>query len=80
MAIENKYHTQLDQELKDLASKDWQAFLQLMGSEAIEKAKICLLLQRGSSYNQIANRLRITKRKAQWTCTEKCNGKRNSDI
>lgn len=72
----DKYYTPLDMELRDLAAFDWTAFVQLIGDEAITKAKVCMLLKRGSSYNQIANRLKITKRKAQWVCTEKCNGKR----
>jgi hypothetical protein len=64
--------TPLDQKLQQLATSDWQRFVLLVGLSSITKAKICLLRSEDKSLSSIANRLRITKRKAQ-VHAKKCN-------
>jgi hypothetical protein len=71
MREDDKYYTELDLQLQNLAAIDWPAFVQLIGEDAITAAKICILKSKGRSLNQIANRLTITKRKAQVNC-DKC--------
>lgn len=72
MSNQDKYHTQLDQELKDLAATDWQAFVDLVGFENVRKAKVCILMRKGKSLNQISIRLGITKHQAEYACANKC--------
>jgi hypothetical protein len=57
----DKYYTELDKNLQQLAIMDWPAFVELVGYDNIKAAKICILKSRGKSYSQIANKLRITK-------------------
>lgn len=59
---QDKYYTELDKNLQDLAAIDWPAFVRLVGVDAITSAKVCILKSKGKSYNQIANKLRITNR------------------
>lgn len=72
MSNENKHITPLDIQLKDLAMSDWDAFLLLIGEDAITKAKVCLLLNKGLSYNQVANKLQIAKHQVEYMCNRKC--------
>lgn len=55
-----KDHTQLDKQLQDLASANWPQFVKLVGEANIMAAKICILRQKGQSYNQIAQKMSIT--------------------
>lgn len=64
----DKYFTDLDRDLQQLAAVDWPTFVQLVGEEAVVAAKICILKSRGKSQHQIANRLNITRSKAQRNC------------
>jgi hypothetical protein len=64
--------TPLDQKLQELACQDWASFVHLVGTDKITKAKICLLKKEQKSLGYIANRLSITKRKAQ-IHSKKCN-------
>lgn len=73
MINQDKYYTDLDNQLRQLANVDWPAFVDLIGHEAITAAKVCMLKKQGRSMNQISNRLSITKRKVQVRC-EKCSG------
>lgn len=57
---QDKYYTDLDKDLQNLAAMDWPAFVKLIGEDIIVSAKICILKKKGKSYNQISNRLRIT--------------------
>lgn len=75
---DDKYFTQLDMELQQLALVDWAAFSKLVGEEAITAAKVCLLKSRGKSLAQISNRLDITKRQVQTRC-EKCDNQLHAD-
>jgi len=67
----DKYYTELDKELQQLALVDWATFVDLIGNDSIVSAKICMLKSRGLSLNQISNRLSVTRRVAQVRC-EKC--------
>lgn len=67
----DKYYTELDKELQQLALIDWATFVELVGHDSIVSAKICMLKSRGLSLNQISNRLSVTRRVAQVRC-EKC--------
>jgi hypothetical protein len=67
----DKYYTELDKELQQLALVDWATFVELIGHDAVLSAKICMLKSRGLSLNQIGNRLSVTRRVAQVRC-EKC--------
>lgn len=70
--LEDKYYTELDKQLQQLALTDWVTFNKLIGADAIECAKICILRAQGNSLQQIANKLNVTKRKAQKTHENKC--------
>lgn len=74
---DERYYTELDIHLQNLAASDWPTFVQLVGEKAIRNAKICVLKRRGKSLNGIANRLRITKRIAEENC-KKCHLTRDS--
>lgn len=71
---QDKYYTELDRQLQDIAALDWVTFVRLVGPENIMSAKICILRAKGNSYNQIATRLRTTKRVVQYQSGEcKCD-------
>jgi len=63
-----KYYSDLDLQLQDLAAADWPAFVMLIGEDQILKAKICMLRSKGRSLNQIANKLSIPKHKVEYQC------------
>lgn len=68
---QNKYYTDLDMDLQQLAAVDWPAFVTLLGTDAVLAAKVCLLKNRGKSQQQISMKLNISLRKSQVNC-EKC--------
>jgi hypothetical protein len=69
---DQKYYTELDDELRNLALCDWPTFYELIGRDAITSAKICILRKRNLSYGQIKIKLDITTRQAEYgSC--KCN-------
>jgi len=72
MRNDDKYYTQLDIELQQLAAIDWPAFVKLVGEDAITSAKVCILKSKGRSLNQIANKLSITRDKVRYDCNNKC--------
>jgi hypothetical protein len=78
MKNQDKYYTPLDLQMQNLAAIDWPAFVLLIGEENIRNAKICLLKGKGKSHNQIANKLSITRRTAEYNCN-KCHEKRGID-
>lgn len=67
-----EHNTELDKELQDLATKDWEAFVQLIGTDHYMSMKICLLRAKGKSYNQIAVKLQTTYHIAVYR-TERCD-------
>ena len=67
--------TELDKTIREIALNNWEQFVQLMGKEAITNAKVCLLRQKNKSYNEIANKLRITETQSRYAC-KKCEEKK----
>ena len=68
MENQDKYFTELDKELQQLALVDWPTFVKIIGEYNITAAKVCILKSRGKSLNQIATRLSISKRQAEGRC------------
>lgn len=68
----DKYYTDLDIKLRELAEEDWATFCQLVGDDAILTAKICYLRAKGMSLTQVENKLGVTRRKVQWNSTNNC--------
>ena len=48
---------ELDKKIQDIASTDWQTFMQLIGPDALFEIKVRMLHQDGKSYQQIAVKL-----------------------
>ncbi|MFB6453718.1 hypothetical protein ACE38W_00480 [Chitinophaga sp. Hz27] len=66
--------TELDKKLQEYALMNWPYFVQLIGEEAVLKAKTCLLRQNNASYTAIAIKLGITEKQARLRC-DKCEEK-----
>lgn len=79
MQPQDKYYTDLDVTLMQLASTDWPAFVKLIGEENIINAKICVLKSRGKSIRQIAQRLAITKDKSEYNSC-KCSNANSKSV
>lgn len=62
----------LDEYLQWLAINEWQTFKRLVGDEAITSAKVCIMIKRGFSLQQISNRLQKTKEGVRWAKNRKC--------
>ncbi len=62
--------TELDKKLQEMALLNWNQFVQLVGSESIIKAKVCLLRRDKKSYGEIANKLGISGRQAEYACVK----------
>ncbi len=61
--------TELDKKLQEVAAKDWSYFVDLLGEDAINKAKACIMRkQGGKSITQIQTRLGVTYRQARYAC------------
>lgn len=67
----DRYYTELDKDLQQLAILDWPAFVDLVGFDNIKAAKICILKSRGKSLRQTAYKLDITKGQVEYAC-KKC--------
>jgi predicted transcriptional regulator len=65
-----KQLTDLDKKLQDIASKNWQQFVDLIGNDAIIAAKICMLRQEQRTYGEISVKLGITEKRARYWCGE----------
>jgi hypothetical protein len=73
MQSEDRFHTELDNELRNLAILEWAAFVRLVGEENITNAKICLLRRKSTSYGLIQLKLGVTKEKVRHnTKQDKC--------
>lgn len=53
-------NTKLDKQLQEMACQNWTGFVKLIGENNVMAAKICILREKGQSYNQIALKLRTT--------------------
>lgn len=69
---QDKFFTELDAQLQQLAMVDWPAFVLLIGEENITSAKVCLLKSRGKSTAQIAQKFKKSKGWAQHINESKC--------
>lgn len=72
----NNSLTPLDEKLRELAITDWSAFVDLIGQDAIDSAKICLLRTDKRSIRFIANKLKTNRGKVHRTC-KKCPANRD---
>ena len=73
----DRYYTDLDKELQQLALIDWPTFVNLVCEENIIAAKVCLLKSRGKSLSQISTKLRITHSQSRTRCN-KCENNSHS--
>lgn len=64
--------TDLDKKLIEIAVLNPSQFIKLMGEDAWRSAKACLLRQQGYSYQETANKLRMTYDQARYGCN-KCD-------
>lgn len=62
--------TDLDKRLQEIAAKNWQQFIDLIGEDAIIAAKICMLRHDKKSYGEISVKLGITEKRARYWCGE----------
>lgn len=62
--------TDLDKKLQEIASKNWEQFVFLLGEDTILSAKICLLRQNKMSYGQIQAKLKLPKHKVEYACNK----------
>lgn len=60
--------TDLDKKLQEVATKNWEQFVALIGEDAIISAKVCMLRHNKSSYGQIQKRLSLTKNQVEYAC------------
>lgn len=73
MQPDDKYFTDLDMQLQQLAMKDWATFVQIVGQENILKAKILVLRERKLSMTQIATKLRLTESQVRYRCEKRAD-------
>jgi hypothetical protein len=62
--------TDLDKKLQEIALVNYTQFVALVGEDAINKAKACLLRQSNNSYGKISQKLGVSRRRAQHICGE----------
>ena len=60
--------TDLDKQILEIANKNWEQFVMLIGEDAVIKAKICLLRQKQKSYGEIVVKLSVTKEQVRYAC------------
>jgi hypothetical protein len=71
---EDKYNTQIDKELQELATFDWTTFCQMAGEDMILSLKMCYLRRKNSSYGIIQMKLGVTKMQVRHATKEdKCS-------
>jgi hypothetical protein len=72
----DKYFTELDRQLQELAATDWPTFVELVGEDIVIAAKVCILRAKGKSLAQISKKLSLTKSMAETRC-KKCLPKKS---
>lgn len=60
--------TDLDKKLQEMALLNWSQFVQMIGSDALTRAKVCLLRQNNNTYGQISQKLSITFDQVRYAC------------
>lgn len=63
--------TELDRLIQEIATKNYQQFVTLVGKDAIQAAKICLLRRQHKTIGQITTKLGVTKSQVETAC-KKC--------
>jgi hypothetical protein len=66
--------TQLDEKLREMAINNWEQFVQLVGQDAIVRAKSCMLRSHGRSYGEISIALGISYNSARERIRYNCGG------
>ena len=74
MRPEDKFYTELDKELQQLALTDWSTFVKLVGEDSVTSAKICLLRSRGNSHAAVAIKLNLSVDQSRYASKCKCFG------
>lgn len=71
--------TELDKKIQEMALLNWPQFVALIGTDAINRAKVCLLRQNNANatYGEISVKLGITADQARYACN-KCDEKNQS--
>jgi hypothetical protein len=64
--------TELDKKLQEMALLNWSQFVHLLGEDAINAAKVCLLRQAKASYGEIGIKLGLTEKQVRTRCV-KCD-------
>lgn len=60
--------SELDNKLRELALTDWQKFVQLVGKDTIDKAKVCLLRQNNKSYGMVSRMVGLSIMQVRTAC------------
>lgn len=62
----DKYNTEIDNKLRDLALTDWATFVKFMGDDAYTAMKICLMRKDAASYGMIQIKLNVSRAQARY--------------
>lgn len=68
--MSNNNMTKLDLTLQDMATVNWEQFVSLIGIDAIQKAKTCLLRGGGHSYGEIGMTIGVDKNVVRHWCAK----------
>jgi len=71
MAVSELKLKELDRKLQELALTNWQEFTKIIQLDR-EKLYICIQRSKGKTLRQIANELKVTKKKVEYTCNTSC--------
>ncbi len=64
-------HSELDKRLQQLATTNWEQFMEIVGKDFIITAKARLLRKEGKSWQQISVKLETTPSKARTACKDR---------
>ena len=67
--------TELDTQLRELALTNWPAFAELIGSKAVNKAKICLMHKENRTIRYMSYRTKMALETVREQCM-RCSGKK----
>lgn len=60
----------LDDQLKNLATTDWKQFMEVVGEGTLITAKARILRKNGKSYHQISVKLSLTQSQVRYACKD----------
>lgn len=58
----------LDKKLQEIATTNWEQFMEIVGPEILITAKARILRKEGKSYQQICIKLEMTESQARYAC------------